>query len=200
MPEEDLCHDASAAEEIAGRERGLLPRIFILSAILSVLALTLLVLWGGRDELRKVKPGYPAPDFTFRDLDFNEVSLSDYRGKIVLLNVWSITCPPCIEEVPYFESLFQKMKGNEDFHLLTVVSNRGETEKEVRPFMEKRGLNFHVLIDSKKVVWRRYKLTGWPETFLIDRDGTILEKFIGPREWDSPEFIERFTRLTGKKA
>ncbi len=191
--------ESSVTVDEPGEGKGVLPRVFILSAILAVLAITVLVLWGGRDELRTVKPGYPAPDFTLRDLDHREVSLSDYRGKVVLLNIWSITCPPCIEEVPYLESLHRKMKDNDDFHLLTVVSNRGETEKEVRPFMDEKGLTFHTLIDSRKVVYRRYKLTGWPETFLIDRDGTILEKYIGPREWDSPEFMEKFRRLTEER-
>jgi peroxiredoxin len=87
------------------------------------------------------------------------------------------------------------MKDKSDFHLLTVVTNRGETEDKVRPFMEKHGLSFQALIDYKKVAWRRYKLTGWPETFLIDRDGKILEKYVGPREWDSPEFINKFNKL-----
>lgn len=173
-------------------------KLFITGTIAAILFVTILVLWGGRDEMRKVKPGEPAPDFTFRDLDHKEVSLSDYKGKVVLLNLWSITCPPCIEEVPSLERLYQKMKDNKDFHLLTVVTNRGETENEVRPFMKKHGLHFQALIDSKKVAWRRYKLTGWPETFLIDKDGIIVEKFLGPRKWDSPEYLNKFNKLMAK--
>ena len=187
-------------EENEGKGKsGTIPKLLLIAAIFAVFAVTILVLWGGRDELRKVKVGYPAPDFTFRDMSHKEVSLSDYKGKVVLLNLWSITCPPCIDEVPYFESLFQKMKDNQDFHLLTVVTNRGETEREVRPFLEKHGLHFHVLIDNKKVAWKRYKLTGWPETFLIGRDGIIVEKFIGPKKWDSPEFVEQIKSLIEEK-
>ena len=186
------------ANESKGKS-GTIPKLFLTAAIFVVFAVTILVLWGGRDELRKVKVGFPAPDFTFRDMSHKEVSLSDYQGKVVLLNLWSITCPPCIDEVPYLEGLYQKMKGNEDFHLLTVVTNRGETAKEVKPFLEKHGLNFHVLIDNKKVAWRRYKLTGWPETFLIGRDGIIVEKFIGPREWDSSRFISKIKSVIEEK-
>jgi len=187
-------------EENEGKGKsGTIPKLLLIAAIFAVFAVTILVLWGGRDELRKVKVGYPAPDFTFRDMSHKEVSLSDYKGKVVLLNLWSITCPPCIDEVPYFESLYQKMKDNQDFHLLTVVTNRGETEREVRPFLEKHGLHFHVLIDNKKVAWKRYKLTGWPETFLIGRDGIIVEKFIGPKKWDSPEFVEQIKSLIEEK-
>ena len=171
------------------------PKLIMLAVIISVVALTFLVLWGGRDELRVVKVGYPAPDFTFRDLDHKEVSLSDYKGKVVLLNLWSITCSSCIAENPDLESLFQKMKGNKDFHLLTVVTNRGETEREVAPFAKKHGLNFHILIDNKKVAWKRYKMTGWPETFILDRDGIIVEKFLGPRDWSSPAFISKIEKL-----
>ena len=171
------------------------PKLIMLAVMISVIALTFLFLWGGRDELRVVKVGYPAPDFTFRDLDHKEVSLSDYKGKVVLLNLWSITCSSCIAENPDLESLFQKMKGNKDFHLLTVVTNRGETEREVAPFAKKHGLNFHILIDNKKVAWKRYKMTGWPETFLLDRDGIIVEKFLGPRDWSSPAFVRKIEKL-----
>jgi len=171
------------------------PKLIMLAVMISVIALTFLFLWGGRDELRVVKVGYPAPDFTFRDLDHKEVSLSDYKGKVVLLNLWSITCSSCIAENPDLESLFQKMKENKDFHLLTVVTNRGETEREVAPFAKKHGLNFHILIDNKKVAWKRYKMTGWPETFLLDRDGIIVEKFLGPRDWSSPAFVGKIEKL-----
>ena len=178
--------------------RSSIPKLLILIAIASVAAITFLMLWGGRDELRKVRPGYAAPDFTLKDLSFKEVSLSDYRGKVVLLNIWSMTCPPCIDEVPYFENLYQTMKNEKDFHLLTVNSNRGETHEDVSKFMSKMGLTFHTLIDTKKIVYKRYKLTGWPETFLIDRNGIIVEKFIGPNKWDSPSFIQKISLLIKK--
>jgi len=199
MSEQEASREAVAEEDIAGRST-LLPRILMFSVVMAVFAVTVLVLWGGRDELRIVKVGHPAPDFTFRDLSHTEVSLSDYNGKVVLLNLWSITCPPCIEEVPYLEKLYQKTKENDDFHLLTVVTNRGETEREVTPFVRKHGINFHVLIDNKKVAWRRYKLTGWPETFLIDRKGVIRERFIGPREWDAPQFLNKINELIKEAA
>ncbi|MBE9503194.1 MAG: TlpA family protein disulfide reductase [Proteobacteria bacterium] len=173
-----------------------LPKVLLLSAIVAVLIVTFVFLWGGKDQLRKVRAGYAAPDFTFRDLSFKDVSLSQYKGKIVLLNLWSTTCPPCIDEVPYFENLYQKMKGNEGFQLLTVVTNRGEDATVVKTFMDKHGLHFPALVDTKKVVYSRYKLTGWPETFLIGKDGIILDKFVGPKEWDSPQFIDRLNKLT----
>ena len=199
MSQEELSSSAEGRDSGEGKKSCTTAKFFMLAAILSVLFVTVLMLWGGRDELRKVKPGYPAPDFIFRDLNHKEVSLSDYKGKVVLLNLWSITCPPCIEEVPQIESLYQQMKGVEDFHLLTVVTNRGETEKEVRPFVEKHGIHFQVLIDNKKIAWKKYKLTGWPETFLIDREGIIVEKFIGPKEWASREMINKLTALVEKK-
>ena len=199
MSEQELEEETLQDESESAKGSGTVPKLLLTSAIFIVFAITILVLWGGRDELRVVKVGHPAPDFKFRDMSHKEVSLSDYKGKVVLLNLWSITCPPCIDEVPYLESLYQKLKEEKDFHLLTVVTNRGETEREVRPFLEKHGLNFHVLIDNKMVVWRRYKLTGWPETFLIGRDGVIVEKFIGPKKWDSAEFVEQIRSLVKEK-
>ena len=175
-----------------------IPKLLIFCAIIFIAAMTFLMLWGGRDELRKVKPGYAGPDFTLKDLNFKEVSLADYKGKVVLLNIWSMTCPPCVDEVPYFENLYQAMKDEKDFHLLTVNSNRGETHEDVSKFMKKMGLNFQALIDTKKTVYKRYKLTGWPETFLIDRNGIIVEKFIGPNRWDSPLFIQKISNLINK--
>ena len=181
--------------EVDAPKQSNLPKALLLSAIMAVLIVTFVFLWGGKEQLRKVRAGYPAPDFTFRDLSFKDVSLSQYKGKIVLLNLWSTTCPPCIDEVPYFENLYQKMKGNEGFQLLTVVTNRGEDAAVVKSFMEKHGLHFPVLVDTKKVVYRRYKLTGWPETFLIGKDGIIMDKFVGPKEWDSSQFIDRMNKL-----
>lgn len=199
MAHEEFSDASPPVVNDAGQEeKSFLPKVFLFLAIVSVAALTFLVLWGGRDELRKVQPGYPAPEFTFRDLDYKEVSLSDYKGSVVLLNIWSTTCPPCVEEVPYLENLFRQMKDVDGFHLLTIVSNRGEDENAVKPFMEKNGLHFHTLIDTKKIAWRKYKLTGWPETFLMDKEGIIIEKYIGPRNWDSPEFVEKFKDLAGK--
>lgn len=195
MPLNENLSDSQGEEENPRQSSGNGVKLFMLAAIFAVFSFAILFLWGGRAELRTVKPGHPAPDFTFRDLNHKEISLSQYKGKVVLLNLWSITCPPCIEEVPYLEKLYQIMKEEKDFHLLTVNTNRGETENEVRPFVEKHGINFHVLVDNKKVVWRRYKLTGWPETFLIDREGIIVEKFIGPKEWDSPEIINKIKGL-----
>jgi peroxiredoxin len=144
----------------------------------------------------KVGVGDQAPDFTFPDLDGKQVSLKDLRGKIVFLNVWATWCPPCREEMPSMESLYQKFKGH-NFEMLAVsIDIKGE--EVVRPFVTELGLNFTILLDLKNEITRLYGLTGVPETLVIDQDGVIILKIIGPRNWIQKEWLDYFDRVTRK--
>ena len=137
--------------------------------------------------------GVPAPDFTLPGLDGQMVSLADYRGKVVLLNIWATWCPPCVEEMPSMEELYQKLKA-EDFEILAVSMDISGAQA-VRPFMEKHKLNFPALTDTEGAVKSLYQTTGVPESFIIDKDGIIVEKVIGPRDWASPGAIRSFRNL-----
>jgi peroxiredoxin len=137
--------------------------------------------------------GEPAPDFSLPGLDGQMVRLADYRGKVVLLNIWATWCPPCVEEMPSMEKLYQTLKG-EDFEILAVSMDESGAQA-VGPFMEKHRLNFPALTDTKGAIKSLYLTTGVPESFIIDKDGIIVEKVIGPRDWASPGAIRSFRNL-----
>ena len=137
--------------------------------------------------------GVPAPNFTFPGLDGKKVSLADYKGKVVLLNIWATWCAPCVAEMPSMEKLYQELK-NEDFEILAVSVDESGAEA-VNPFMKKHKLDFPVLLDTKGDIKTLYQATGIPESFIIDKDGIIVEKIIGPRDWAASGAIRFFRNL-----
>jgi len=135
------------------------------------------------------------PDFGLSNLRGDYVKLSDYRGKVVFLNVWATWCPPCREEMPSLESLYQRLKGRK-FEMLAVSIDR-DGEKVVRPFAKKYGLTFPVLLDPDNKTYRLYGLTGVPETFIVDKTGAVIHKIIGPQNWMNKEWLDYFNRIIG---
>ena len=141
------------------------------------------------------KVGEAAPDFMLPTLRGNSVKLSDYRGKVVFLNIWATWCPPCREEMPSMEALYQRLKGRE-FEMLAVSIDR-KGEEVVGPFVEKYGLTFPALLDSDNKTYMLYGLTGIPETFIIDRNGVIIYKVIGAQDWMNKDWLDYFDRIIG---
>lgn len=134
-----------------------------------------------------------APDFELLDLEGNAVRLSDFRGGAVLVNFWATWCPPCREEMPSLSALHASFSGNPAFSALTVLyQDSPETAKD---YLEKNGYLIPVLVDPKGSVAESYGLTGVPETFLIDGDGVLRKKIIGPFRFNSPEAIRLYEAL-----
>ena len=138
----------------------------------------------------------PAPDFKFPALDGKMVSLSDYKGKVVLVNIWATWCPPCVAEMPSMEKLYNKFKG-ENFEILAVsIDTLGL--KAVAPFMTKSNLTFPALIDTEGAIKTVYGVTGIPESFIIDKQGILIKKIIGPVDWAAPNIFRFFNVLIQK--
>ena len=135
-----------------------------------------------------VEAGSAAPDFTLPLMKGGEVSLSDYRGKVVLLNIWATWCNPCREEMPSMQQLYQNMKGKPFEILAASIDTRGSTD--VEPFVKQLGLTFPILLDSDKKVDAMYQATGVPETFIIDKNGTVRDHILGPVNWTSSQAPE----------
>jgi cytochrome c biogenesis protein CcmG, thiol:disulfide interchange protein DsbE len=111
-------------------------------------------------------------------------SLADYRGQVVLLNVWATWCEPCRVEMPSLERLHRR-HGGSNFRVAAVsVDEQGP--EVVAAFTSNLGLSFDILQDRSGAIQRTYQTTGVPESFVIDRDGVIIKKVIGPAEWDGP--------------
>jgi peroxiredoxin len=144
-------------------------------------------------ELKSLDVGHPAPNFEFPGLDGKMVSLSDHRGKVVFINIWATWCPPCIREMPSIEKLYNELKG-EDFEIL-AVSVDAKGIKAVAPFMKAYKLTFPALIDREGTIQNLYRTTGIPESFIIDKEGILIKKIIGPLDWASPEVFRYFRKL-----
>jgi peroxiredoxin len=124
-----------------------------------------------------------APDFVATDLKGQRVRLSALRGKVVLVNLWATWCPPCLQEMPSMERLYTRLKGH-DFEVLAV--SQDEDASLVAPLVQKLAVSFPVLVDPERQVGERFGVWGYPESFVIDRNGYVVERVIGPREWDTP--------------
>jgi peroxiredoxin len=152
------------------------------------------VVFGAERPAPAVGEGHPAPDFTLPVLDGPEQSLSALRGRVVLLNFWATWCKPCEEEMPAMQRLHASLAGD-DFALLAVSVDDGD--EEVRAFRDRLALTFPILRDPEKRASGAYQTFRFPESWLIDRNGVVVARYIGPRAWDEPVYVERIRKLIG---
>lgn len=125
-----------------------------------------------------VLEGDQAPGFTLPLLAGGEASLADYRGKVVLVNVWATWCGPCRTEMPDMERFYQSLKG-QPFEILAVsVDDRGA--QDVAPFVQELGITFPILLDPDKIIESLYSTSRVPESFIIDKNGVVRRRVIGP--------------------
>lgn len=115
-------------------------------------------------------------DFTLQDLEERQISLSDYRGKVVFLDFWATWCPPCRMSIPEVEKLYEKYKDNENFVILGI--NLQEDKDTILKFLKNQKINYTVLLSDKKVV-SNYKIRSIPAFFIIDQNGEIYNKYVG---------------------
>lgn len=129
------------------------------------------------DDKGVVTVGDLAPNFVLKDLDGNEIELEDLRGKGVFLNFWATTCPPCVDEMPYMESGYQKYR-DEGIEILAV--NVGDQRIRIDKFISSiGGLSYPILLDPGLQVNQLYGIRALPVIFLIDENGFVIEKRIG---------------------
>jgi cytochrome c biogenesis protein CcmG/thiol:disulfide interchange protein DsbE len=141
--------------------------------------------------------GSPAPDFELPLLDGpSKLSLEKFRGQVVLLNFWATWCKPCEDEMPAMERLYRSLRG-QDFELVAVTVDEEKDEGVVREFRERMAISFPIALDPRKSVSELYQTMGFPESLLIDRDGRVVERYVGPRDWDHRVYAERIRALLG---
>ncbi len=136
-------------------------------------------------ERKVVKLGEPAPNFQLRDLHGRLVTLSDLRGKVVLLNFWATWCGPCRVEMPAMEQLYQAF-SRKDFEIL-AVSTDVQGPAITRPFQQENRLTFPILHDTDYRVGLTYGARSLPMTFMVDRQGVVRHQIFGARDWGASE-------------
>ena len=136
--------------------------------------------------------GDSAPGFALPGLDGAPIRLSDLSGQVVLVNFWATWCKPCEDEMPAMQRLYSALAG-EDFEMLAISVD--ESPSDVEAFVDRMGLKFPILLDPEQASSRLYQTTGFPESILVDQDGRIVERYVGPRQWDHPDYQARIRSL-----
>ena len=146
-------------------------------------------------ELFPLRIGDRAPDFEAVALsDSVTKHIDDYKGEVVLLNIWATWCGPCRVEMPSMERLEREL-GPKGLKIVAVSVDVAGSERRIREFANELGLTFELLHDAPGVIQRDYQTTGVPETFIIGRDGRVRRRIIGADDWSSPANIAFLERL-----
>ena len=136
--------------------------------------------------------GSLAPDFELTSLDGDTLSMAAQRGEVVLINFWATWCKPCEDEMPAMERLYRALQS-EGFQLLAISVD--DSAEPVIEFSQRLGLSFPILLDEDRRVTTDYQTFRYPESFLVDREGRVVERYIGPKDWDAAVYVERIRRL-----
>jgi thiol-disulfide isomerase/thioredoxin len=148
---------------------------------------------------RGIQPAFvnhPAPDFAVQDAG-RTVALSSLRGKVVVLNFWATWCPPCVEEMPSLVAMQHQMRDS-----VVVFAVSVDTDQDIyRKFLEQyHAQELLTVRDPEQKGALLYGTTGYPETYIIDRQGTVLRKLVGPVDWTSPEMLGYLRQVAGVTA
>jgi len=140
------------------------------------------------DAPPSAKVGQVAPEVTLKTLDGQKVPLSQYRGKVVVFNFWATWCPPCRAEMPSMERLYQQLQGLDV--VILAVNAEADGETAVKEFLKDNPYNFTFLLDADAEAQDSYSVFRFPETFIINKDGVILNHIVGGREWDDKTTVD----------
>ncbi|GBD98396.1 thiol-disulfide oxidoreductase ResA [bacterium BMS3Abin07] len=136
--------------------------------------------------------GQTAPGFTLKTLDGRDVSPADFRGKILFINFWASWCPPCRQEIPDLNELYEKYKGR---GLVIIGVSTDNSESDIIKFVKKYKIKFLIVHDKDNKVMREYKVYSLPISFLIDKHGKVVQKYLGARDWAGRDFLDKIEKL-----
>ena len=133
-----------------------------------------------------------APDFTLKDVDGKSHKLSDYRGKVVMINFWATWCPPCRFELPSMQRAYEKLKkAGVEF----LAINLGEDADTIFTFTADYPVTFPLLMDLDSSVSNMYPVIGLPTTYFVSPKGRLIYRAIGSREWDEKQMLEKILSM-----
>lgn len=135
--------------------------------------------------------GSAAKDFSLQDSD-RKVNLNQFRGQVLVLNFWATWCPPCVEELPSLMNMQDRLRGR---GVVVLGVSIDVDQAAYHRFLKERNVNFLTVLDPEQKVAGMYGTSGWPETYVIDRQGVLRRKFIGPVDWNSAEVVQFLSKL-----
>ena len=142
-----------------------------------------------------LRRGRMAPPIELPDVESGErISLADFENRVVLVNFWATWCKPCEDEMPAMERLYRGLRDS-GFELVAVSADIEGDLELVREFRDRMAISFPIALDPAKRISELYQTMGFPESLLIDRDGTVVERYVGPRDWDHRVYAERIREL-----
>ena len=147
--------------------------------IYSFTVLTIILFFLSTTAAMGLKVGEEAPDFAVLDQQGIQRTLADYQGQVVIVNFWATYCPPCRQEKPSMEQLYQNKKDQG----LQILAVSGEKKRSIERYLKKTPLSFSVLRDEKGTMHRSYGVLSVPQSFVVDRHGAIVHVFFGSQDW-----------------
>jgi peroxiredoxin len=162
------------------------------------------LVWVNRDRFTPLEAGSRAPDYAAYSLTGDTVRLAEYAGAVVLLNIWATWCPPCVHEMPALQRLHEEL-ADDGLRVVAVSVDAppggfgafGQPGGDIAEFRDRFGLTFDILHDPSGRIQQRYQVHGLPTTFIIGRDGRIVRRVLGAREWDAPRYANEIRELLG---
>jgi len=142
----------------------------------------------------QLETGQPAPDFELSDKSGKTYLLSSLRGKVVLVNFWATWCPPCRSEMPSMNELYKNYSSGGKFELL-AINVEPEGPGIIEEFSKEYPHSFPVVFDLDAKVQNKYGVFKFPETFIINKDGIIVERVIGAIDWTEPGVLGYLNNL-----
>ncbi|MEY3220673.1 MAG: hypothetical protein RIT27_2030 [Pseudomonadota bacterium] len=127
-----------------------------------------------------------AQDFVLQDISGKTHHLSDYRGKVVVVNFWATWCPPCVLEMPSMQKAWDAVRQD---NVVFLAINNGEDASRVQSFLRKMPVTFPLLLDSASNIMFEWKARGMPSTFVVDPEGRLVYKALGGRDWNHPTIL-----------
>ena len=164
----------------------------VVAALLAGLTITLLYRVVPYFRVYKVEVGDRAPEFDITADDGQGVRLADFRGKFVLLNFWATWCPPCVDEMPSLNLVHERLS---DRGLVVLGISVDEQKDEYEAFLEGANIRFPTVRDPERKVSTLFGTVKYPETYLIDREGIVIRKYIGPEDWSQAEIFNYLSSL-----
>jgi cytochrome c biogenesis protein CcmG, thiol:disulfide interchange protein DsbE len=143
-------------------------------------------------EQRVIDVGDKAPFFSVRTESGSKITPTEFGGRLLVLNFWATWCPPCVEEMPSLNDFAQKMAAQ---NVVVVGVSIDKNEAAYKRFLQRNRLAFQTARDPDENISSTYGTFKWPETYVINREGKVVQKYVGPRDWNDPEIANSLRSL-----